>query len=250
MAAWGEVPGKVQVMPSQHLGLENRSVSYPFFCLLLASTPLGNPSPSTPESSHPVPDSAPRTRSQYRPAGVPRPDPGIVVRRPRPPVLRAAPCPARAGEGTLPGQPLPAAARPPVRPDSRARPRPARPRSASCLPGQHLGGAAPPRRARIPAPSAAGTPAATPGGPSLAPLAPPPPSPHPSTPTPTPERSGDAPELRPGLWPAPLSTGKAASLGTPKPLAPIYEPIARSPCGRPLTLAPEVGVTRKFRLSR
>lgn len=105
MAAWGEALGKVQVMPGQHVGREDESVSHRFFCLLLASRPyLGNPLPSTPESSHPVPDPAPRTRSLHRPAQVPRPDPGTVARRLRPPVLRAARCPARAGEGTLPGQ--------------------------------------------------------------------------------------------------------------------------------------------------
>lgn len=82
---------------------------------------------------------------------------------------------------------------PAARPDSRARPRPAR-RSRAGLPGQHLGAGRPhPRRARIPPP--------------------PPPAPPPA---------------RPGPWPAAREAARARR-PEPAPPAPIGSPKARRP---------------------
>lgn len=68
--------------------------------------PLGHPSPSTPESSHPVPDPAPRTLSLHRPAQVPRSDPG-TARAEVPassPARGAVPSPRRGRGPTCPGE--------------------------------------------------------------------------------------------------------------------------------------------------
>lgn len=91
----GESPGKVQVMPRQHLG--RKSESHPFFCLPFASVPLENPSPSTPKRAvclRPNP-----THALTAPPG-----PEVRPRCRRGQARASAVCPARSGEGALPGQ--------------------------------------------------------------------------------------------------------------------------------------------------